>query len=252
MKKKLVILLILICCMLPFLLSLTDGDAILMQGDTGSEVYAIQRRLCELGYLNYRPTGKFSDMTTNAVFKFQQVNGIGADGQVGRSTSQALFSHDAKRNMANPQFKKRVGVGYTGEVNTKGVLSGWEVISQAYPVGSTATVRDYNTGKTFRMTRVGGNGCAQVKTETADDFDVYTEVFNGETWEHRTVLVSIGGTEYAASLFGMPTNHEVQAATDAAQTNMNGYTILYFNNSHTDVQGLADEEHTLAVLRTGS
>lgn len=234
------------------MLSLTDEDAIIMQGDTGSEVYAVQRRLCELGYLNYRPTGKFSDMTANAVRKFQQVNGISADGQVGQSTSQALFSNDAKRNTANPEFKKQVGKGYTGEVTAKGTLSGWEAIDQIYPVGSTASVQDYNTGQTFRMTRVGGAGCAQVKTESAEDFAAYTDIFNGETWEHRSVLVSVGGGVYAASLFGMPTNNEIQPISDDAQSNMNGYTILYFNNSKTDVQGLTDEEHTIALLQIGA
>jgi len=248
MKKRFITLLLIIFISLPFMMSLTGGDAIIAKDDTGSEVYAIQRRLSDLGYLNYRPTGKFSDMTANAVRKFQQVNGIAADGQIGESTSQVLFSDSAKRNTANPQFKRIVGKAYTGEVTGKATLSGWETIDKIFPVGTTATIKDYNTGTTFSVKRVGGNNCAQVKTVTAEDFDVYNEVFGGQTWEHRPVFVSIGGAEYAASLFGMPTNNEPSASSD----NMNGYTTLYFNNSNTDVQGLPDEEHVISILQIGS
>lgn len=246
MKKKLLALFLAVLFCFPLLVSAASPtDSIIKTGDTGSDVYALQRRLYELGYLNYRPTGKFSDMTASAVRKFQQLNGIDADGQIGQSTQQKLFSDNVVRNEANPQFKMVVGRAYTGEVKDKAELSAWEAINQAFPVGSVATVKDYNTGSVFHMKRTGGVNCAQVITETADDYDTYLYVFGGETWEHRSVFVTIGGTEYAASLFGMPTGTERLAGED----NMRGYTVLYFNNSKTDVNSLDDEEHVIAIER---
>ncbi len=245
MKKVFLLILIVTICLSPLTAIAAEGTEVVMQGDTGSDVYAIQRRLCDLGYLNYRPTGKFSDMTVSAVRQFQQLNDIPADGQIGVATRQALFSEDAIRNTANPQFKKVVGKQYNGEVSRKGAQSAWETIDKIFPVGSTVTALDYNTGTSFRLTRTGGVNCAQVVTETPEDFENYTSVFGGESWEHRSVLVTIGGTEYAASLFGMPTNNSQR---NFDNDNMDGYTILYFNNSKTDVYDIPDEEHVIALL----
>ncbi len=222
----------------------TASIATLKSGDSGEEVYAVQSRLYDLGYLNYRPTGNFSDMTVQAVQKFQQLNDLTASGEIDQTTKQALFSGTAKRNASNPAFKVLSGPGYNGEIKRKGLLSSWETIDKIFPVGASAKITDYNSETTFNVKRVGGVNCAQVVTETEDDFDSYTYAFGGETWEHRAVLVSIDGTEYAASLFGMPTN------TEALNTSgMNGYTILYFNNSRTDINSIGDEEHSIAITR---
>ncbi len=236
---------LLILLLIPLLLSAApDGDSVLAQGATGSDIYSVQRRLRELGYLNYRPTGKFSDMTGIAVRTFQQVNGLPDDGQIGDETMQLLFSENAVRNTANPAFKKAVGRAYTGAITQKGELSAWETIDKKFAVGDVVSVLDYNTGETFNLKRIGGVNCAQVVTETAADYEKFTYVFGGDTWEHRTVLVTIAGVQYAASLFGMPTRTKTFNTSG-----MNGYTILYFNNSKTDVNSLSDEEHILAVTR---
>lgn len=228
------------------LLSAASSDAdSLKKGDAGSEVYAVQRKLNELGYLNYRPTGKFSDMTTEAVRKFQQLNEIPSTGEVNTATKQAIFSSEAKRNSANPDFKKVIGRAYTGTNHGKGVLSAWENINKMFAVGDTVKVTDYNTEIDFKLKRIGGKNSAQVVTVSQEDYDKYTEIFGGgETWEHRAVLVTINGTEYAASLFGTPTHTEPQS-----ESGMNGYTTLYFNNSKTDVHAIADEEHAVALTR---
>ena len=243
MKKRIFLCIIAIFLLVPLLIGTSSADsAVVKQGDTGSDVYAIQRRLNELGYLNYRPTGKFSDMTAQAVRQFQQINDIAPDGQVGRSTMQAIFSDTAKRNVINPEFKRIVGIPYSGEVTEKGALSAWETVDAIFRVGTKAQITDYNSGQTFGVTRVGGARCAQVVPETEEDYTVYSEVFRGETWEHRPVLVTINGVSYAASLFGQPTGTRAHNASG-----MLGYTILYFNNSRTDIFELADEEHILAL-----
>lgn len=223
---------------------LTGGspDDVIEHGETSSTIYGIQQRLIELGYLNYRATGKFSDITQAAVRRFQTANGIPADGQIGTQTRNMLFSEDAIRAGANPQFKSAVGRAYTGEVTEKGTLSSWEAIAERFPIGSTATITDYNTGERFAVRRTGGTLDAEVQTATQDDHDKFEYVFGGYSWEHRPVLVDIGGRTYAASLFGMPTG-----IGDAGTTGMRGHTFLYFNNSRSDLLGIADEEHTVAI-----
>lgn len=222
----------------------TPAPDVITRGKTGTEIYSIQERLIELGYLNYRATGKFSNMTSNAVRNFQQRNGLPADGQIGAETMRALFSEDAVRQGANPKFSSAVGRAYTGSVVQSAAASTWEAIDAQFPVGSQVTVTDYNTGETFAVVRTGGVNNAEVTAASVQDNDAFLHVFGGYSWEHRPVLVEIGGTQYAGSLFGMPTGLEM-----AGSSGMSGSTFLYFNNARSDVFQLADEEHVLAITR---
>ncbi len=66
----------------------------LLIGDSGSEVEKAQQRLVELNYLKGY-TGYFGSDTEKAVKRFQQNNGLTADGKIGPQTMQALYSDDA-------------------------------------------------------------------------------------------------------------------------------------------------------------
>lgn len=70
-------------------------------GVSGDDIYQIQRRLYELGYLASADlvTGKFGDMTEEAVKKLQSVNNIKQDGKVGKETFNLLYSEEIKPNM---------------------------------------------------------------------------------------------------------------------------------------------------------
>ncbi|MGI6153758.1 MAG: peptidoglycan-binding domain-containing protein [Christensenellaceae bacterium] len=244
MKKYVILLVFLFIFALPLCSTAAeDRSEVIMQGDSGQEVLLLQQRLNELGYLNYRPTGKFSDMTVTALKKFQTVNGIDPDGQAGIRTQNKLFSDSALKNPLNPDVTKVSGPAYNGDVAEKGLLSSWENISPLFPEGSTATITDYNTGTTYKVQRTGGVNCAHVVTAQEADYDSYLYTFGGSSsWEHRPVLAEIGGQTYAASMFGMPTGGETTNASG-----MKGYTVLYFNNSKTDVMSIADEEHIIAI-----
>lgn len=243
--KKILILALVLISFIPAATLAADEEPIYSKGDTGTEVYAIQQRLLDLGYLQYRPTGKYSDMTANAVKRFQQINGIDADGQVGAETNLALFSDDAKRNTFNPTVKRTSGAPYSGEQTEPGTLSDWSAINELLPVNTIFTVTDFNSGISFNMQRIGGINYAQVKTLSPADYNAFLEVFGAESWDHRSVLVEYGNVKYAASLFGMPTNNEASASAN----NMNGYTELFFNNSASDLYGIPDEEHIAAIAR---
>lgn len=69
--------------------------AVLRQGATGGEVKEVQRRLKQWGYYDGAVDGIFGAATTQAVKKFQQKNGLTADGIVGKATYAALGMNDS-------------------------------------------------------------------------------------------------------------------------------------------------------------
>ena len=67
------------------------------EGDYGFDIYMINNRLIELGYLNESDSGKnFTETTDYAVRVFQGRNKLSQDGIVGYNTTQVLFNGDAK------------------------------------------------------------------------------------------------------------------------------------------------------------
>jgi peptidoglycan hydrolase-like protein with peptidoglycan-binding domain len=65
-------------------------DPILRQGSKGSAVSELQQLLQNKGFYNGKIDGDFGAGTTNAVLKFQQANGLLADGIVGSSSWSKL------------------------------------------------------------------------------------------------------------------------------------------------------------------
>jgi len=64
----------------------------LRKGDEGPDVVTLQQALAELGYLSGAADGNFGTGTQTAVKKFQEDNGLDADGIAGRMTQEALFA----------------------------------------------------------------------------------------------------------------------------------------------------------------
>ncbi len=65
-------------------------------GSSGSAVKRLQYALYELKYYDGDITGKYDETTKNAVYLFQQVNGLYVDGIAGQDTQRKLFSSNAK------------------------------------------------------------------------------------------------------------------------------------------------------------
>ncbi|NJO40513.1 MAG: hypothetical protein HC769_00990 [Cyanobacteria bacterium CRU_2_1] len=63
--------------------------------DSGEAVADLQRQLADLGYYNGEITGFFGSLTQDAVVRFQQDNGLTADGVVGSATEQALYGESS-------------------------------------------------------------------------------------------------------------------------------------------------------------
>lgn len=215
---------------------------------SGILVFKIQMRLRDLGYLNYRPTGMYYTMTQNAVIKFQQNNGLDTDGQIGQATYNKLFSVDAVRKPLGASVQVFSGP-VLGTAPTPGEAADWStVVDAAIPVGTTVTVTDYNSGKAFSVQRTGGTGHADVEVVDSAAYAVFLEAFgvpsDGQpTWEKRAMLVTVGTSIYAASMFGHPAGLDT-----IADNGMEGHVCLYFSGSTSDVLSFVDKEHQKMVL----
>jgi len=62
----------------------------LEMGASGKDVERLQERLKEFGFYDGRVTGEFDEETVNAVKRFQEEEGLAADGFVGLMTLHAL------------------------------------------------------------------------------------------------------------------------------------------------------------------
>lgn len=92
----------LIFLLITLLVPLGAGAAILDElplekGATGQSVVMVQQRLIDLGYLHFRPTGSYGDMTKSAVASFQARNGISSTGIFGENTFSKLYSREIGR-----------------------------------------------------------------------------------------------------------------------------------------------------------
>ena len=70
--------------------AVSGSAAVIAWGSRSSQVAVVQAKLKEYGYFDGEVDGTFGRDTYNAVVRFQQKNGLAADGVVGQSTAAAL------------------------------------------------------------------------------------------------------------------------------------------------------------------
>ncbi len=246
-KKTLFFLLILYVLCIP--LSAYAGmleNLPLGQGSFSGDVVALQQRLIDLGYLHFRASGSFGDMTKAAVRAFQKRNDLSSTGIVDEETYYTLFFADCVRARANASISCITGPVTVAEPPAYGVLTGWQEIALLFPVGTRAEVTDLYTGYTYTVVRAGGANHADVRPLVQSDYKTYLKCFGGAyTWEKRPALVEIGGVQYAASVFGTP---NANGYAGEGSSDMEGSICVYFYESTSDIGGIADVEHDTNVL----
>ena len=107
--------------------ALMSEDAVifaLMLGDEGDDVYSVQDRLYEMGYLSTKPTGYFGENTEKAVKNFQKNNELSADGKVGVETKDLMFNGDAVPNIWGTGDSSETLIPYQERLIKLGYLSG--------------------------------------------------------------------------------------------------------------------------------
>lgn len=86
------------------------AQALVQQGDSGSQVTQVQQRLQQLGYFNTNVTGFFGTITRDAVIRFQGDNRLATDGVVGPRTLEALGIASQPYNPTLPN-RQLIGLG---------------------------------------------------------------------------------------------------------------------------------------------
>ena len=201
------------------------------KGNSGKNVLALQQALKIKGFYKAPIDSKYGDLTVAAVKAFQKSKGLTQDGKAGNDTIKALFGKNASNYTYVTErldwFSKGVNV-FTG--------------SCVY------TIKDVNTGKTFRARRRFGSNHLDSEPLTASDTAVLKSLYGGEwSWNRRAILVLYNGHVYAASMNGMP--HGTCAITN---NNFDGHFCIHFYNSRTHGTNRVDEAHQNCVARAMS
>jgi len=220
----------------------------LSKNDSGIETVIVQRRLYDLGYIHFRPTGKYADMTVSAIRTFQSRNGLSVTGKLTYDGYIKLFTSDIKRAGANGEIPRIFGKGQIVTTESGSLYDWYKIVEPAFPVGAQATITDYNTGLTYTVERTGGTNHADVQPVNQASFNnLYSSFGNGISWEKRAVIVEIGDMRIAASIFGYPNKNDV-----LKNGLSKGSYCLYFSGSKSDIgAGLIDTEHE-AKCRTAN
>lgn len=122
----------------------TAYAAVLKQGNTGSNVKTMQRKLKNWGYYSGNVDGIFGSQTKKAVIYFQKKNGLVADGIVGTKTLAALgmtlsggsnsasYSDSDVNLLARLIYGEARGESYTGQVAVGAVVMN-RIKSSSFP-----------------------------------------------------------------------------------------------------------------------
>ena len=240
MKKLCVILAIIIILSFP-LTAFAAYDPCKLS-DTGDQVSQIQTWLRWNGYFNYRTTGRFSELTEEAVKKFQSQNALESTGIADAKTQELLFSPYAKPASRNKNFVSVYGPR-PNYPSRYGKIENWKTVNTVFAVGTTATVYDLYSDAAFTVTRTGGKNNAQVTPVSQDNADSFIAMCGGaSTWEKRPVILSVNGEMYAAAIF---------CSLNYAGSETYGTTNLYFSGSTSDLFGIKDVEMDTAILKAG-
>ncbi len=78
-------------------------------------------------------------------------------------------------------------------------LDWWEGAQYVIPVGSEFTVKDFYTGQSFKAKRTTGSGHADCEPLTKSDTAKMNNIFGGQNWKSRPVLIIYNGRKIAAS-----------------------------------------------------
>ena len=149
------------------------------------------------------------------------------------------------------------GSAATGGTLYKPELADWinSDIQQIFYKGCIATVTDVKTGISFQVKRWSGGSHADVEPLTAADTaaicSIYgvsksSDITEKKNYQRRSILVTVAGHSYAASMYGVP--HNASEGDTIANNNFAGQFCIHFTNSSTHGSKKVDADHQTAVL----
>lgn len=199
-------------------------------GDTSATILWMQELLKELGYYAAECTGHFGSKTQAAVKQFQADHGLTADGVAGSKTLAALQEAARDNGSGTPDFASSVlDLHWFNEKSF--------YLSHGISAGSTITITDVVTGKSFNG-RIQSTGYhADVEPRTAEDTKTMCAIWGVSdaksiSYIRRAILVkaTVNGTTYtyAASMYG-----EVHGSQTIADNDYDGQFCVHFRHSTT-------------------
>lgn len=229
----------------------------LKKNSTGTDVYALQYKLAQLGYLAWdQVTGTYLTSTEQAVIKFQKDNKLTVDGLAGKQTQTALYNYVAPGVTATPKPGVTVAPGgYTGSVSVTLYpveKSDWYTgeIQSIWTVNTVAIITDVYTGISFRAQRLYGDNHADCEPLDTSDTAAICYIFGVskpqeiedreqelQSWRRRPLWVTIGGRTFCASMYGIPHNYDGDRIPD---NGYNGQFCVHFTNSRTHTTNIVD------------
>ncbi|MBR5110792.1 MAG: SH3 domain-containing protein [Clostridia bacterium] len=235
------------------------GYRTLYKSSTGEDVYQLQYKLYQLGYLAYdQVNGTYLATTEAAVAAFQRAKGLTVDGIAGIQTQQTLFSTNGSTVTAAPNNNGTNGQYVNGSSTTVTLYpvekSDWFTgdIQEVWPNGSVAILTDVYTGISFKAQRLyGGNHADCEPVDTADTAAICAiygvsrpqEIEDREqelqSYRRRPTWVTVGGRTFCASVYGIPHNYSGDRIAN------NGYTgqfCVHFTNSRTHTSNIVDPD----------
>jgi len=162
------------------------------------------------------------------------------DLQIGQTLIVAgNFSPEQPVNRGNTERTVTKGSGY-------GKLVDWSQINSMFPIGSNATLQDFETGRSFKIHHLFGENHADCEPLTAYDTSVMKQCFGGDwSWERRAAILWLDGEPIACSMAGMPHG----TSQDIYGNDFDGMFDLHFLNSRTHGTNSVDPEHQAMVRR---
>ncbi len=127
-----------------------------------------------------------------------------------------------------------------------GELVEWNLINGMFPMKSTVTIQDFDTGRQFKIYHLFGTNHADCEPLTAEDSRIMKSCFGGQwSWERRAAIVWLNGRPVACSMAGMPHG----TSQDIYGNDFDGHFDLHFLNSRTHGTNRVDGEHQAMVRK---
>ncbi|NMD38260.1 MAG: SH3 domain-containing protein [Christensenellaceae bacterium] len=219
----------------------------LMVGSSGDDVKRLQTELKKLGFYTGDINGNYTDEVKQAVMSFQASKGLVPDGIAGPNTLHKLYN--------TVPIGSSTGEDLSFEMIYPVKSIDWWTggIQQLWPKGANAKLKDVKTGIVFWVHRwSGGNhvdGEPLTAADTARVCQMYgvknaKEIATKNLWQRRPLWVTLGGSTYAASLYGVPHNYAGDSIPD---NNFYGQFCIHFTNSKTHTSNIVDKYHEQAI-----
>ena len=135
-------------------------------------------------------------------------------------------------------------------------LADWNTsdIQKIFYKGCVATVTDVKTGVSFQVKRWSGGSHADVEPLTASDTAAICRIYSvsdasqiteKKNYQRRSILVTVAGHSYAASMYGVP--HNADEGDTIKDNNYSGQFCIHFTNSSTHGTKKVDSDHQKAI-----